>query len=368
MSGKHSRGIGRLSVILILLVIAAVFALRFISLGQATQTISIASVQAAEGKPVEVTRSVRGDLENWITVAGTVEGIVQYPIISNNALRVLEIPVREGDAVRPGDVVVQLAREAPTPMVHSYPKARAAYENALREVRRLRNLLAEGAISQQALDQAETQLEVAEAGLREAEDTRALVASEAGIVSRILIDEGETTRSGQALLWITRTDSVKVCFEAGSQQALALRTGQRAVWSAPAGGLGGEGRIERVDLMADPQTHLLQGEALFRNPTGVLVPGLLISVRVQTAFGPDVDILPVECLVWTPAGPAVYTVHSRPDGAHEARLTSVDIGLRSTDAVEIRGGLSPGAEVVRYGQSKLRTGDRIRVVTSGEES
>ncbi len=366
---KNQRNrIGRYLALVALLAVIAIFVARFASIGRTEIPPSIASVQSEQGKPVEIAVLSPADLETWITVAGTVEGIVQYPIVSNNALRVAGIPVREGDRVRPGDVVVRLARESPTPMVHSYQKARAAYDNALKDVQRRRALFSAGAVSEQALDQAETRLEVARADLEDAEGSTSLVASQAGVVSRVLIREGDTASTGKPLVWITRTDTVKVAFETGSQQAVALREGQRARWVSQGTGLSGEGRIDRVDLMADPETHLLEGEALFPNPEGRLVPGLLISVRILTGHREQVPALPRECLLTSDAGAYVFVLDRSQAPAVIARRTPVQTGLWTSDAVEITGGLAAGTEVVRYGQSKLSDADRVHVVSATEET
>ncbi len=361
------RGSGRttrLVLVLGLLALIAVFAVRFASIGRTDVPPSIASVQAERGKPVEAVTVEAADLETWVTVAGTVEGIVQYPIVSNNSLRIAGLPVREGDPVKAGDVIVRLVREAPNPMVHSYQKARAAYDNALKDVRRLRALFEAGAISEQALDQAETRLEVARVDLEDAEGSTSLTAGQDGLVSRVLIEEGETASAGKPLVWITRTDSVKIVFEVGSRQAVALREGQRAQWIAEGTGRSGEGRVARLDLMADPQTHLLEGEALFPNPDGALVPGLLMSVRILTGHREQVPTLPRECLLTSGTQASVYAIETTGTGDTIARRTAIETGLWTSDCVEVAGGLPPGALVVRYGQSKLEDGEKVYVVNA----
>jgi len=370
MSNTANKGKGRSRLVigLIIMAVIVVFAMRFASLGRTETPASIESVQAEMGKPVEVVALDHSDLEIWTTVAGTVEGVVQYAVVSSNALRVAGIPVNEGDAVRTGDVIVRLAHEAPTPMVHSYQKSRASYENTLKDVQRLRSLFAAGAISEQALDQAETQLRVAEADLADAEGSTSLVANQSGVVSRVLIRENETAGAGMPLVWITRTDSVKVVFEAGSQQAITLREGQRAQWTSQATGLKGEGRIERIDLMADPQTHLLEGEALFPNPDGLLVPGLLMSVRVLTDYREEALALPRECVMTDANGSYVYVAEKQTDGSVVARQVAVQTGLVTPDAIEIASGPTDGDQIIRYGQSKISSGDRVHIVKTGEEN
>ena len=358
---NQSRGRGALRIVILAAVVVAVFAARFIAIGRGETPEGIETVQAREGIPVEAARVVHADLESWTTLAGTVEGIVQYPIVSNNALRVIDLVVDEGDAVRAGDVVIRLAREAPTPMVHSYQKSRASYENALKDARRLRNLFAEGAVSEQSLDQAETQLKVAEADLHDAEGSTTLVASRDGVVTSILVREGETVGAGKALAWIARTDTVKVCFEAGSRQALALRTGQAARWTAGGSGPAGEGAVSKLDLMADPRTHLLEGEALFANPDGRLVPGMLVSIEVRTLDVPAALVVPSGCLLDEGDGHGLFTVRNV-DGELRAVRRSVRLGGRTTDLVEILDGVETGDLAVRFGQSRIEDGALVRLI------
>jgi len=344
----------RIILIVALVVVAAAFAARFQALGRTRTPASLESAQAAAGKPVEVENAERGDLESWVSLAGTVEGVVQYAVTSTNALRIVAIPVHEGDRVRAGDVIVRLAREAPTPMVHSYARAQATYDNTLKDVQRLRALHTQGAISDQALDRAETGLKVAAADLQDVEGSTSLVAAQSGVVTGIVVNPGDTAEAGKPLVWIARTDDVKVCFTAGSRQALALAPGQTALWTDP-DGADLAGAVARLDLRADPKTHLLAGEALFPNPDGRLVPGLLVSIRVRTGVRAGVVRIPVAALV---DGPAIFVVGD--DGV--ARKRPVTTGASADGVVEITSGLAAGERVVRFGQSRLADGDRVKTV------
>ncbi len=349
----------------VLLVIAAAFALRFQALGRPDTTTSIRQLHQTEGVPVEVARAEMRELATWTTLAGTVKGVVQYSVASNNALRVVGIPVREGDRVAAGDVVLRLTEEAPSPMFHSVAQARAGYENALADARRLRNLYTEGAVSRQDLDHAETRLRVAAAGLADAEGSTALTAAEAGVVTSVLTEVGAMVPTNKALLWIARTDTVKIVFQAGSRQALELAVGQQAVLTLPDGERR-TGELSRLDLMADPATHLLEGEVRFANSDGRLLPGLLMSFDVRTSHRPAALAVPSECLVRTGDGDAVWVV--RDDGGGPVvSLRRVETGIATVDAVEIAAGLAPHETAVRFGQALLYEGARVLVLRGGQE-
>ncbi len=363
MTSPNGSRKGRIIIVLIILAVAlgAGFAARFRQLGQAEEPASVRSVQEREGIPVETVQAARGDLATWMTLAGTVEGVVQYPVVSTNALQVVGIAVQEGDRVEPGDVIVQLADNAPSPMYHSLPRSRAAYDNALTEVRRLRNLLAEGAVSQSDLDAAETLLKVRAADLKNAESATNLTAREAGVVTSILVNVGDTVGGGRPVAWVADTDQVKIGFSAGSGQALALKEGLEAVWTDPEGRRH-VGAVTQLDLMANPVTHLLEGEATFANEDGRLVPGLLISFQVRTHQRQGALVVPAAAIVTENGESKVWVT----DGA--ASLRPVQVGLRTVDQVEILDGLRAGERVVLHGQTLLTEGVKTRDVSVGEES
>jgi len=351
----------RIFLIIIVIAIAA-FALRFITLQREKAVASIESIQKSEGKPVELVKARRGDIQNWINLAGTVEGVVQYPIISTNTIQVLDVPAEEGQAVKKGDVIVRLIKESPNPMLHSYNRSRAVYEDAKKDLERMRNLYREGAVSRQALDKAELAYEVAKTDLHNAVGGVNLISRDRGVVTSIVIEEGEMAQAGKPLAWIARTDTVKVVFEAGSRQAMALETGQLAVWRSEMTGERGEGRISRLSISADPRTHLLEGEAAFPNPEGKLVPGLLVSIEVETGSRSGVIIIPSNCLIGNGGEYQVFAARPDSGGGLRADLVTVETGLVNTDHVEIVSGIEEGDMVVKFGQSKLEDGDLIKGV------
>lgn len=361
---KKKRGVRILPVILVI-VIAALFAIRFAQLRKSETLASIRSVQEAEGKPVEVDEAVTGDLEVWTILAGTVEGSLQYPIISTNSIRIIEVAKKEGEWVEPGDVIIRLERTAPNPMLHSYNRSRAVYEDALSDAKRMRNLFEEGAISRQMLDKAELALKVARSDLANATESTNLIATHAGVVTSILVEEGKMANSHSPLAWVARMDSVKIVFEAGSRQAMALALGQKAVWYSRGTGESGEGVINKLDLAADPETHLLKGEALFPNPDKNLMPGLLVSFRVLTGERHEVVKIPDHCLMESADGFSVYVVEKGEDGKTYAGLRMIEVGLRTSDEVEILSGLEAGDLVVQFGQTRLGEGDLVKVVAGG---
>jgi RND family efflux transporter MFP subunit len=365
-NGNKKKGHGRLIVVLVVVAFVAAFAIRFAVLGQKESVASIRSIQDSEGIPVEVVPAVTGDLEVWSTMAGTVEGIVQYPIVSTNSIQVMDVLRREGDHVNGGDVIVRLEKTSPNPMLHSYARSKALYDDALSDVRRMRVLYEEGAISAQQLEKAEMALKIAESDLVNARAGTDLVADREGIVTSVMVEPGEMANNGSPVAWVARTDTVRVKFRAGSRQAMVLDKGQRAVWFMEETGERGYGVISRLDLSADPDTRLLSGEAIFANPDNRLIPGLLVSFGVLTGERRGVVKIPVGSLILRGDQFYVYIVEDDGAGKTRSTLRNVEPGLRTSDEVEIMSGVAEGERVVLFGQTRVEDGSLVKVVNAGE--
>jgi len=365
-NGNRKKGRGRLTIVLILVVFVAAFAIRFSVLSRKDSVASIRSIQDSEGIPVEAVPAVTGDLEVWSTMAGTIEGIVQYAIVSTNSIQVMDVLRREGDHVNKGDIIVRLEKTSPNPMLHSYARSKALYDDALNDVRRMRVLYEEGAISAQRLEKAEMTLKIAESDLINARAGTDLVADREGIVTSVTVDPGDMADNGEPVAWVARTDTVLVKFTAGSRQAMVLEKGQRAIWFSSETGETGEGVISRLDLSADPETHLLAGEALFANPDDWLLPGLLVSFKVLTGERRGVVKIPVGCLIQHNGDNSVYVVEDDGTGKKTSKLRAVDPGLRTSDEVEILSGLRTGESVVLFGQTRIEDGSLVKLISDGE--
>lgn len=367
-SGEKRRARGGRPLWIAIAVVAALFALRFWQKSGRESYASISAIQEEEGKPVEIVTAVAGDLESWTTLAGTVEGSIQYPVVSTNSITVVEVSKKQGDRVKPGDVLIRLETAATNPMLYSYDRSLAVYQDALADLERMRNLYAEGAVSKQALEKAELGVEVAKTDLGNAAGSTQLAATHAGVVTSVLIREGEMAPAYSPLMWVARTDSVRVSFEAGSRQAMSLRRGQKAVWRSAVNGDSGTGVIAKLDLAADAKSRLVRGEAIFPNAGGTLMPGILLSFDVLSASRRGVVTVPTNSLserggIWS-----LFAVKETADGRTIAVRQEVERGLVTTDETEIRSGVSAGDRVVLFGQSALESGDRVKIVRGGEDA
>lgn len=175
---------------------------------------------------VRIEQVERRDLVSAISASGTIEAQSQVDVSADITGRIIRIGVREGDWVTRGQFLIQIdpseyqasvarAEGIVASSQASVVQARANRDQAERARTRARELAASGPnlISPEAVEQAETSFDVAEAnlrasqatldqaraGLRQAQDqlskTR-LVAPMAGRVVRLAVEEGEVAVPG----------------------------------------------------------------------------------------------------------------------------------------------------------------------------
>lgn len=338
-------------------VVVALFVIRFRSLGSGEPVRSIADVQAEEGVPVDVAQVTRGRLEVWRNFSGTVEGIRQGSIAAEIPQKVTAILKEVGDQVRAGEIILRLDPDNPRPGFIRFKQARADYEWARQNLERMKSLHAEGAISDQALDDVRTRFEVARADYEAARTTVELDAPIAGVVTYIGVTVGEQVAPGQRLATVAQVDRVRIVLDVSESEVRLLRRGQPVrVPSSVTGGPGLTGEVEQVALSADPQTRLFQVKLLVENSGRYLLPGSLVPAEVLINSREAVFRVPARAVL-TNRVPAVFVV----TGEGRAERQAIRTGISDGELIEVVSGLSVGEQVVVAGQSRLSGGEKVKI-------
>lgn len=111
--------------------------------------------------------------------------------------------------------------------------------------------------------------------------------------------------------------------------------------------------IPRVDLKENRAVS--EALATIDPPTDGLLPGMNVDVDVIVRQAADIAQLPSQAIFAAGDGPFVYRLR---DGS--VKVTPIELGLSSFDAVEIRQGLELGDEVVLGPAPGLRDGTQVK--------
>lgn len=353
---------------------------------------------------VTVVRPQPGRVEATVTnsKAGTVKARRRAALSPEIGGRVAALPVRAGDRVETGDLLLRLddtsqqaqlekARRDLTTSEARHQEACLAAEQASREFQRYRSLAERGIIATSLLEQAESRAQTSAAGCNAAgagvESARAAIgvleselrktvlrAPFDGVISELSIELGEyTTPSPPGLpippvMEIIDTSSIYVSAPMDEVDSARVGAGQPArVTIDPYPGRAFAGTVDRVApyvLDVEAQNRTVEIEVMLADAefAATLLPGTSADVEVILEVHDDVLRLPTAALVGTAA---VLVV-----GAGEMlERREVEVGLRNWDFTEIRAGLSSSDRVVTsLDRVEVQEGALVEVVGEGDGS
>jgi len=278
---------------------------------------------------------------------------------------VMSVPVREGERVEPGAVVVRLDDRV---ALATLDKARTVVVFAEQLVRRQEKLSAVQGTSEKAVQEAAQQLATAKAELNAAQAQLALVqlaSPLSGLVARINVQPGQAVDANTVVAEIVDLNRLIVTVNVPATDAALLRVGQ----ATEMGGANESKLAVGAVSFVSPQLDAKTGTALVRIsvPGGAgFRPGQFVRVRIMTEERVGVLAVPRESVFTDTEGRSTLSVVE----GDIAKQREVKVGLRTTDLLEVDGeGVSEGATVVTLGSYALPKETKVGILEdSGREA
>jgi membrane fusion protein (multidrug efflux system) len=175
---------------------------------------------------------------------------------------------------------------------------------------------------------------------------------------------------------------MKVDFTVPEQQLANIRMSQPVRFGSTESDLTLKGEIVGIDPKVDPQTRLVNVQAILDNVDSALRPGQFIRIRIELPEEQGVIALPQTAVVPSLYGDYVFTVEEAPPPAGgaqapaaatpaagqqpaapklQSRQVFVKTGRRFGGVIEITEGLTAGETVVTAGQNRLASGTPVVV-------
>jgi membrane fusion protein (multidrug efflux system) len=297
------------------------------------------------------------DINVGIEAIGTANSNEAVTITSRTTNIVTAIHFTDGQAVKAGQVLVELDREQANADLAA---ATAAFEESRSQFNRSRELLATQVLSKAQYEQIEATMKANEARVAAAQarlsDTYIRAPFTGGVGMR-RVSLGALISPGTVITTLDDTSSIKVDFSVPEAHVGRLRAGQNVLARTNAyPGRKFTGRVASIDSRVDPATRAVNVRAVVANSGAALKPGMFLTVELSQDNRQALAI-PEEAVVPEQARQFVYVVE---DGV--ARKREVLLGRREPGYVEITSGLSAGDHVVIEGTIKLRDGAPVREV------
>jgi HlyD family secretion protein len=361
-----------------------------------------------ESVEVDAVQVVRGPLQVTLDDEGETRVRERYVVSAPVTGRLHRIELEPGDKVRRGQTLARLtaappalldvraegelkaavdaARAALGTMRAERDRAAAAHARAQSVLARERRLSAEGAISRDDAEVAETTMRTAAETLKAAEFAVAraeyeLASAQArlrqqgspgrvsevaapvdGVVLKRMRESEAIVQLGEPLVEIGNPDQLEVVADLLSTDAVRVTPGQRVLLEQWGGGATLQGLVRRVEPSGFTKVSALGVEEQrvnvvidFADPASAarLGDAYRVEVRIVVWRGEDVLTVPVGALFRHGDGWAVFAI----DG-DRVRLRTVTVGHRNSLDAEVRG-LAEGQQVVLHPPDTLEDGDRV---------
>jgi membrane fusion protein (multidrug efflux system) len=265
--------------------------------------------------------------------------------------------------VRPSDLPDQLATAR-----HSLAQAQSSAALARTNYDRAKVLAPDAIVSQQELQQAQTQMTNAQAAQQAAESQIAALAVKlgetritsplAGVVVQRRLDPGTLVGppGGGVIVSVARVDVLRVFITVNERELAGLRVGKDAHIEVDAlPGRSFAGKVVRLAPTLDPGTRTLDAEVQLDNHSGELYPGMYGRGAIVIEVHPKMPVVPVGAVVTSNKQPYAFVV-----AGDVVRRRALTLGVDGGDWFEVKAGLGPGDEVVVAGGEGLAEGMKFR--------
>jgi multidrug efflux system membrane fusion protein len=305
---------------------------------------------------------------------GTLMAAHQVTISPEIEGRVDKINFESGNWVKAGDVLVQLDDSTQRADLATYQaQARLASAN----LKRSQELAAKQYSSKQSVDQVQSELDQARAGIAKSQaiiDHMVVKAPFNGMLGIRQVNLGQYLAPGTMIVTLTDLDTLYVDFSLPEQNRGGISIDQPVEFHADAfPDQAFRGEIAAIDPQVDANMRAIKVRAALGNTEHKLQPGMYARIRVILPPQPGVVTIPEPAVDYTVYGESVFRLTAVPDKkdpngkpVYKAEQTFVTLGARFDGKVAVLKGIAKGDLVVVGGQLKLHNG--AEVILSDQKS
>lgn len=313
---------------------------------------SMEQIQKEEGIPVRIITVAEDSFSEELTYNAVLGGSSDSFGISMLSDVVAGVHAKVGDRVSAGQVIVSFPRSTPTAQ---FEQASTGHDAARQVFERMKKLHAEGAISQQDMDNVETQYKLAKANMESSRKMINVTAPLSGVLTSVAVAPGEMSFPGQILFQVSATAGYKAKFNVPDKVARNLKVGTAA--TATVGDIVLNGKISKVSLALDPQTQGVPIEVSFPAGGQRVSYGVTVRVKLQTQSRDGVIVVNREHITQENGKKYVWVAQK----GHAVKR-EIETGMDNQVRFEVVSGLEPGDLLITEGITLLSENALVKVI------
>lgn len=321
------------------------------------------SGQKKDGGPPATVTTISIASESWqdsIEAIGTAKARESVVISAKQSERVSAVHFESGQRVSKGQVLIELDSGTVKAELN---EARANLADLEMQVKRVQSLQSRQLIAQSQIDTTVASRNAARARVQAATERlndRIIRAPFSGVLGLRQVSQGQYVNAGFAMVNLDDLDHMWVDFPVPESQLSKLKVGMSLNLEADAfPERVFNAQVAGIDSRIDVATRAIMVRAAIENSDGLIRPGMLMRVSLQQDA---VDALVLPELALQQVGNRTFVFLATSDGTVISR--DIAIGSRHAGKVTVSNGLQADDQVVLDGTSKLRDGQKIKIVKS----
>lgn len=270
--------------------------------------------------------------------------------------KIVQINFSEGTAVRKGDL---LAKVNDQPLLAQLSKYQVQLKLAEDRLYRQSALLEKDAVSQEAYEQARTELATLHADMDLVKANINLTELHApfdGIIGLRNVSEGAYASPSVVVAKLTKVSPLKIEFSVPERYATDVHKGTRLTFNVDGDLNTYDATVYAVESSVNLDMRTLTVRALYPNDRLRLMPGRFANVQIRMREIPNAIAIPTESLV---PEMGVDKVFLYKDGV--AQPVEIKTGIRTDALVQVVSGLRVGDTLITSGTLQLRTGLKVKL-------
>ena len=320
-------------------------------LSQAEANLRSLETETVTVYPVETEIVKTSDWQTWRSYYGQAKSAHTQNITTYEREIVRSVNVDVGSPVKAGQTLITLQVAARGAQVQS---GKTAYDEALLNYNRLKQLNEKGGISKSEVDAAYSRLKTAEASLKSTQSSlqrTSLKASINGIVSARNVEPGEIAEAGKVLLSIVDPKEMEAELMVSKKDVMKINRGTPV--EIYVDGKKHEGFVKRISPEAQSGSGLYPVVVGLPENSGIL-PGTYLEGRFMVSSQENVVVIPSNVVIYRGSTQSVYLANG-----NKAKLTAITTGEGREGRVIVTSGLKPGDKLITSGNRVLYDGAEI---------
>lgn len=313
---------------------------------------SKAGMKSSEVEVFEISKS---DVSRVIEIPGSIIPSEEIQVFSEISGRIQKINFKEGQRVQKGALLVQVD----TDILRAQRKQlKVQLELAQKDESRKKSLLAAKGISTEEYEKSFSGLESiqAEIGLIDVQISKGEIrAPFSGRVGLRRVSDGAYISPTTMITTLIKDDEVKIEFAISERYASLVKSGQKVDFKASGNGTVYHAEVYAFESTISSDSRMLTIRAKMKNDQN-LFPGTFVTLSYNLGQEKEAMMIPAGSVIPVLKGQKIMVIRNG-----VVVDVPVELGIRTSDKVQIMGEINPGDQVLTSGLLAVRAGMPVTV-------